>query len=253
MTQIDAHYSELRLAEVYDAGNGWSADRDFYLEIAGSSPIRVLDLGCGTGLLCDAYAIKNHHVTGVDPAASMLEVARRKSNGQKIEWVLATAQSFSSIKRYDHSIITDHAFHVLLEECDVRDTFRIMREHLAENGRIVFESRNPSIDWASRWNKSVKLTLQNDEVNNERKVITRTADRIYFETSYHFSDSTLISQSELRFWTAAKITELLRDCGLEAIDLYGDWDKTSFNPESSEEMIFIVRVDCGRFHRVDVA
>jgi 2-polyprenyl-3-methyl-5-hydroxy-6-metoxy-1,4-benzoquinol methylase len=69
---LDAHYENPKLAEIYDDGNGWSIDRDFYLSLAGDRPIRILDLGCGTGLICDAYAAKGHFVTGVDPAASML-------------------------------------------------------------------------------------------------------------------------------------------------------------------------------------
>jgi len=32
------------LAALYDAGNGWGEDRDYYLSLAGPSEMRVLDL-----------------------------------------------------------------------------------------------------------------------------------------------------------------------------------------------------------------
>lgn len=39
----------------------------------------VIDVGCGTGALCSVLADKGMVVTGVEPAAKMLEIARRKT------------------------------------------------------------------------------------------------------------------------------------------------------------------------------
>lgn len=83
----DTHYEHPKLAAIYDVFSPWSIDRDFYLGLAGDSPQHVLDLGCGTGLLCDAYAARGHHVTGVDTTAAMLAVARQKPHGDRVEWV----------------------------------------------------------------------------------------------------------------------------------------------------------------------
>jgi 2-polyprenyl-3-methyl-5-hydroxy-6-metoxy-1,4-benzoquinol methylase len=80
----DEHYENPKLAAIYDRFSPWSVDRDFYLALAGDPPQYVLDLGCGTGLLCDAYAAKGHIVTGVDPTAAMLAVARQKPHGNTI-------------------------------------------------------------------------------------------------------------------------------------------------------------------------
>ena len=76
---LDEHYINPKLAEIYDLDSPWSKDRDFYLSLAGDVQKRILDLGCGTGLLCDAYAAKGHNVTGVDPAEAMLKIARQKN------------------------------------------------------------------------------------------------------------------------------------------------------------------------------
>lgn len=50
--------------------------------LAGSAPIDVLDMGCGTGFLSLLLAELGHHVTGVDVAPSMLAKARTKAAGQ---------------------------------------------------------------------------------------------------------------------------------------------------------------------------
>ncbi len=241
MTKLDAHYTDPKLAEIYDFGNGWSADRDFYLDVAGIQPIRILDLGCGTGLICDAYVAKNHQVTGVDPAASMLDVARRKPNGKKIDWVLSSSQTYFSENRFDLIIMTGHAFQVLLTESDIRSAFNVMRRHLAPGGRVVFESRNPDIDWQSRWNRISKLNLPAGEVVIERQTGKCEGNRLHFLTYYHFANETLVSQSELRFWTHEEIIRVLNECHLKVVEFFGDWDKNPFDPISSEEMIFIVQ------------
>lgn len=47
----------------------------------------VLDVGCGTGALCSVLHEKGLAVTGIDPSAGMLKIARRKLSGQKIDLI----------------------------------------------------------------------------------------------------------------------------------------------------------------------
>ena len=54
---------------------------------------RVLDLGCGTGLLATAIAARGPAVTGVDPAAAMLAIARDREGGGRVTWVHADGRS----------------------------------------------------------------------------------------------------------------------------------------------------------------
>ena len=79
----DPHYEDPRLVALYDLDNPWSADTDFYLGLSGACDgsgqrpaKRILDLGCGTGLLTCAFAAQGHDALGVDPASTMLSAAR---------------------------------------------------------------------------------------------------------------------------------------------------------------------------------
>jgi ubiquinone/menaquinone biosynthesis C-methylase UbiE len=96
-------YQEPQIAEIYDLVNPWSQDVEFYLSLAGPRPCSVLDLGCGTGTLCCALAERGHRVTGVDPAAAMLDVAKRKPHAKQVEWVESSARSYRSHRRFDLS------------------------------------------------------------------------------------------------------------------------------------------------------
>ncbi|MBC7996873.1 MAG: methyltransferase domain-containing protein [Leptolyngbya sp.] len=236
----DAHYINSKLAEIYDFDSGWSVDRDFYFGLAGSERQRILDLGCGTGLLCNAYAGKNHDVTGVDPSRAMLEVGRQKEHGKDIDWIESNAQSFETDKTFDLIIMTGHAFQVLLEDADVHATFATMREHLKPGGLIVFESRNPAIDWAKQWDYAITLELPGATVSESRRLISFKDDRMVFELSYKFPDENLQSMSELRFMSRREITEHLAAAGLLVKDVLGNWDGAVFDETMSEEMIFMV-------------
>ncbi|MCV9962473.1 class I SAM-dependent methyltransferase [Pararhizobium sp. BT-229] len=237
----DLHYEDPLLAELYDLDSGWSIDRDFYLALAGQAPKRILDLGCGTGLLCDAYAALCHRVTGVDPAEAMLDVARQKPNGSLIEWVQSSAQAFRSEQQFDLIIMTGNAFQVFLEDEDILATFATMRKHLAADGMIAFETRNPAIDWPALWNRDADLDVDGRTVHQSRRILKTGNSRISFETRYALADRTLVSTSELLFLSRPEIEERLNASGLRAEAVYGDWQKDPFDEAVSHEMVFIVR------------
>lgn len=238
----DLHYEHPKLVSVYDLGNGWSDDRDFYLSLAKEQPQRILDLGCGTGLLCNAYAEKGHLVTGVDPAASMLEAAKNTRYGKNIEWMQSSAQSFQSEHTFDLIVMTGHAFQVLLDDRDVISACSNVRAHLAKDGVFAFETRNPAIDWAREWN-GMQRELQSSAglVRESFKVCSTREDRIVFETEYAFPDEHLISVSELRFMSFDTVARHLHEAGLAIHQTFGDWDGSPFNGALSREMIFLVK------------
>lgn len=236
----DLHYTDPRLARLYDLDCGWGPDRAFYLSLAGPALLRILDLGCGTGILADAYAALGHSVTGVDPAPAMLAVAREKPQGARIAWVNAAAQAFHSAQRFDLIVMTGHAFQVLLTRTDIAATLAVMRDHLAPGGLIAFESRNPAIDWARRWHGETEdYLLDGQTIRQTLRVLARDADCITFETQYAFADATLTSRSTLRLAGLGVITGHLRAAGLQVRSLFGDWDRAPFTPTTSDEMIFI--------------
>jgi SAM-dependent methyltransferase len=238
---LDPHYVNPKLVELYDLTCGWSPDRNFYLSLAGPSRQRILDLGCGTGLLCDAYAARNHDVTGVDPAAAMLDVARRKPHGKDVEWVQSAAQTYRSEKRFDLIIMTGHAFQVLLSDDDVLATFTTMRLHMSPDGFTAFESRNPAFDWKSTWDYDIDLGSRGNPIRMTSRFLAMKDERLSFELRYEFHDETLVSPSVLRFLSRGDIEERLVASGLQIENVFGDWDARPFDEDSSREMIFIAR------------
>lgn len=238
----DLHYEHPELVRVYDLGNSWAEDREFYLSLAGDRPKRILDVGCGTGLLCNAYAARGHIVTGVDPAPAMLQAATNAPHGRKVTWVEASAESFQCDTRFDLIVMTGHAFQVLLDDDDVARAFRNIRNHLDADGLFAFESRNPHIDWAREWDGMQReLASPRGIMRESFKVRSVQGERIVFETEYTFADERLVSVSELRFMSGGMITQHLTTAGLHIHELLGDWDGGAFHAEKSREMIFLTK------------
>lgn len=240
---IDEHYQNSRLTALYDLDSGWSADREFYFRLAGDMPISILDLGCGTGLLCDAYASRGHKVTGVDPAAAMLDIARDKPHGKAIDWVQSTAQNYHEAdKSFDLIIMTGHAFQTLQTYRDMIDCFATMKQHLKRGGKITFESRNPQIDWSSRWDYDMELATGEGPVRESRRLIGFQNGVMTFDLIYGFKNGDdLTSRSTLRFFTRREIEAALASCTLRVEKVLGDWNDNEFDPTGSEEMIFVLR------------
>jgi hypothetical protein len=118
----------------------------------------------------------------------------------------------------------------------------MMRAYLAEGGLIVFETRNPLIDWHRRWHgETTDLMVDGVAVRQRLQVFSVAADRIAFETRYEFPDEVLVSASELRFLSREAIETYLSASGLRVETVVGDWNGEALDSASSDEMIFFAR------------
>src|SRR5215469_4656537 len=70
----------------------------FIAERAQLAGARVLDVGCGGGLLCEAFARAGANVTGVDLAPGMVEVAKLHATeqGLSIDYRMADADALAN-------------------------------------------------------------------------------------------------------------------------------------------------------------
>ncbi len=234
-------YHDAKIAAIYDLANPLQVDGEFYLSLAGERAPRVLDLGCGTGTLCCALAKIGHKVTGIDPAAAMLAVARSKPGSNQIEWVESSAQTYRSDQRFDLILMTGHAFQLLLSDSDALAVLETMRQHLNQDGRVAFESRNPRINWAGEWNGRCRSFSQREIIETLR-ITAANGEFISFETSYECSGTTLSTSSTLRFPSREHIQSLIERSGLTVKNTFGDWNAGPFDPARSREIIFVAQI-----------
>jgi SAM-dependent methyltransferase len=238
----DLSYEDPRLAEIYDLDNPWGQDNDFYLALAEPGPSCVLDLGCGTGTLCCTLAQRGHQVTGVEPAGPMLAIAATKAHADKVEWIQSRAEDYRSENRFDLIVMMGHVFQILLTDEEALAVLANMRRHLKPGGKAAFETRNPNIDWAHVWgtHAAVVHKLPVGQVRETLHIASQSGEFISFQQRFEFPDTTVTSSSTLRFPSRTRIEGLIARSGLITREVFGDWDRSPFEPKQSPEMIFVV-------------
>src|SRR6516165_6050616 len=232
-------YQDPNIAAIYDLANPMAQDAEFYLSLAQQESCNVLDLGCGTGTLCCALAERGHRVIGVEPSMAMLAVARSKPFAERVEWVQSSAQAYRSQRQFELIVMTGHVFQVFLTDAEVLAALETMRRHLAEHGRIAFESRNRQMSWVGKWNAKSRM-LSGGQISETLTVTGVAEEFISFRTLYRTPDGILTTSSTLRFPSREHIEALIGHSGLAIRETFGDWNASPFDPTRSPEMIFIV-------------
>lgn len=105
---------------VYDIESAGRDDLEFYLALAVELGAHdVADVGCGTGVLAVELAELGHRVTGVDPSAAMLGVARQRHDAALVSWVQGEAGALEP-STADLAVMTGHGVQVFLSDHECR-------------------------------------------------------------------------------------------------------------------------------------
>lgn len=235
----DPLYRDAALAQFYDLENGWAADFDYCLRLA-QDAASVLDLGCGTGELTARLA-EGRDVVGVDPAAAMLEIARRRPGGERVDWIEADARHLQLDRRFDLVLLTGHAFQVFLGDDDQRAVLAAIAGHLTPNGRFIFDSRNPAAEAWRGWRpENSQRAIEHPRLGevtawNDAKMDTAT-QVVTYETFYRIEaeQRVLSAASQIRFTEQAVLAERIETADLAVDEWLGDWQGNPHQPASPE-------------------
>lgn len=230
----NAQYGHPRLVALYDDLNPAGPDTAFWRCLAGVAPLRILDLGCGTGLLATLLAADGHAVTGLDPSPAMLDIARTRPDGEKVRWCQGDARHLSLDETFDLVLMTGHVFQVFLADGEVQSVLAGVKHHLAADGRLAFDSRNPHARAWEDWTPTAsRRAFGGGACSHE--VMAVDGEVVTFDTQYRFDDGMRLStRSRLRFMSQAVLARQLALAGFGTVDWQGDWCGAPFGAAQAE-------------------
>lgn len=149
----DAAFEVRRLAELYDPLDPDRSDLDAYLALATELGARtVLDIGCGTGTFACLLARHGFEVTGLDPAAASLDVARAKPGAEQVRWVHGDVTALPPL-RADLAIMTGNVAQVFLTDREWALVLSRAYAALRPCGYLVLETREPRREAWREWDR----------------------------------------------------------------------------------------------------
>lgn len=245
MVKLDLHYVDSRLVALYDFENTRGADTDFYLSLAAELDARrILDLGCGTGLLAREMVAPGRQIIGVDPSPAMLAFARQQPGAEQIQWIEGDASALGTPEA-DLLVMTGNVAQIFLDDAEWLATLTAIHTALRPGGVLAFESRNPQDRGWERWNRAATFQRFDSPVGRMEtwlELVSVGNGRVRFEGHNVFLETgeVLVGSSELRFRTLEELTRSLTDSGFTVEHVYGDWNKGALL-STSRVMIFVAR------------
>jgi SAM-dependent methyltransferase len=214
--RVDPGWLEPGVAASYDGPDPIGDDKRFMLALADELDARsIVDLGCGTGVLARAMAVRGRRVIGVDPSPEMLNFARAQPGAERVEWVDGDA---SSIGRPDADLIvmTGNVVQGIHGDAEWSAVLGAINDALRPNGCFAFGSRN----WGAReWERWCEMYGTHDAVVEGDFV--RATWRSQFD---EIGGTIEIPDDYYRYRTLTELTDALAAAGFVVERRHGDWD-----------------------------
>ena len=246
------------IAEYYDAENAHhrvlEEDVPFFLGQLPRKKQDILELAVGTARAAIPLAQAGHRVVGVDYAADMLEIARRKRDGvglgdKQLALIEADVLSLDLRRKFDWVCVFFNTFlaFTTLEQQDavLQRAWRISSRG-ADSGSIFFSrtcgcfpSRggidlDPSVFFVPRFDRTV---LKTTEI---RRASTPQLQHVTFHYTWfgpHGQPHHERTRFDMTYIFPRELRLLLERNGLEIEHLWGNYDGSKFMPESPRMIV----------------
>ncbi len=239
------------LAQVYDIFME-DVDYDMWLDYLrqiwqryGVSPVRVTDLGCGTGSMTLRLAKAGYDVTGIDISEEMLALAEQKCRMQGCEAALYCQDmcDFSLPQAQDCIISLMDCMNYLTEAAELSAAFACVANALTSEGLLIFDLNTEYRFREIYGSNTFAYTTEDaayiwENFYDTQEKINEYAVNIFQKKE---KDGTYTRTEEFHYekaYTTKEVEKLLTQNGLELLECFAAYG--FLPPEEETERIFYV-------------
>jgi SAM-dependent methyltransferase len=230
-----------RLAEIYDPLDPDRGDLDVYAAVVEEFDAHsVLDIGCGTGTFACLIAARGVEVTGLDPSAASLDVARAKPGADRVRWLHGDAASLPALQ-VDLVTMTGNVAQVFVTDQEWDSVLGRAHAALRPGGRLVFETRDPARRAWLEWTRESSLARTDipgmGSVETWHELTDVHGELVSFRSVVVFEadGEILTSDSTLRFRHRDEVADSLLAAGFVLEDIRDAPDRPR------RELVFVAR------------
>lgn len=243
-----------QVADIYDDYVNVNFDIPFFLKETENYNEKILELMCGTGRVSIPLLEAGRKLTCIDYSQGMLNAFTRKIEGKNypVRLLHCDVTQLDLKEEFGLILLPFHSLSEILTADLQQRTLKTISEHLAENGTFICTLQNPE----------TRLKLADSTVRFLGEFTSNAGNSISLFCMNHFDPETgLVSgfqeyiitdpsgkEPERRKLDIAfrpipdkEFREMAKDSALKIVRMYGGYDYSPFDIETSNFMIYILR------------
>lgn len=267
-TESDQNHASMtdeyaEVAEFYDyvVPHATRGDVEFYVDEALAADGPVLELGCGTGRVLIPIARAGVTIDGLDASTAMLHHCRARVAAEapdvqsRVTLHEGDMRRFEIVRRFALVTIPFRPFQHLLTVDDQLDCLRAVHKHLRDDGRLILDLFNPSLDLLVNRPPGVEMPEGPPFQMPDGRRVARSfrvvdpnrfeqvngIELIYDVTDANGRSERRVHAFRMRYLFRYEAEHLLARSGFVVEQLFAGYDRSEYGSTYPGELIFIAR------------
>jgi SAM-dependent methyltransferase len=259
----DGYQEYAWIADLYDHVTLYRdrTDVGFFVDAAVAAGSPVLEVGCGTGRVLIPTARAGVDIVGLDLSRHMLAECRQRLAREpdpvrgRVRLLEADMRDFELDSRFTMAMIPFRPFQHLLTVEDQLSCLSSIHRHLIDNGVLIFDVFNPSLDLLVNGPVGEELdeepafvTPDGRRVVRRQKIVARDRftqvgqfELIYYVTHPDGRTERLVQAFSLRHIFRYEAEHLLERSGFTVEHVYADYEKSPYGSKYPGELLIVAR------------
>lgn len=191
--------------------------------------IKILDIGCGTGIHANYLAQKGYQIVGIDRSEEMIKQAQLRCL-KNCEFIVSDATNFSLKEKFDSIISLFHVVSYQTSNKDLNDLFTNVSLHLKNDGLFIFDfwygpavlTEKPSVRIKRLENDQINITRIAEPIMRINSSVVDVNYELIIQDKKSLTTEIIKEIHQMRYLLIPEINYYLKSCGLITVH-FEEW------------------------------